>query len=141
MTQSPTLSTPIVKPNTFEFNCHINFDPTRIDVGFDVTWLFDGHPDTNLAPSHITGPTRDVSLDQKYLMGHLGKEVCSLSVLFILAKTPICFDWLHDNWAPTRENLSSGVCEQQRADKPPHPGSLISAFCYSLFGQYLILAC
>ena len=97
MTQSPTLSTPIVKPNTFEFNCHINFDPTRIDVGFDVTWLFDGHPDTNLAPSHITGPTRDVSLDQKYLMGHLGKEVCSLSVLFSLAKMPICFDCLHDN--------------------------------------------
>ena len=96
MTQSPTLSTPIVKPNTFEFNCHINFDPTRIDVGFDVTWLFDGHPDTNLAPSHITGPTRDVSLDQKYLMGHLGKEVCSLSILFRLDKIPICIDCLHD---------------------------------------------
>ena len=31
-------------------------------------------------------------------------------------------------WASTRENLSSGVREQQCADQPAHPGSLISAF-------------
>lgn len=76
MTQSPTLSNPIVKPDTFEFNCHINYDPSATDVGFDVTWLFDGKPDQAVPKGHITGATRDSSIDQKLLVGHLGEEVC-----------------------------------------------------------------
>lgn len=75
MTQNPTLSNPIVKPHTFEFNCHVNFDPSRTDVGFDVTWLFDGKPDPTLTTGHITGATRDLSIDQKFLVGHLGEAV------------------------------------------------------------------
>lgn len=75
MTQSPTLSNPIVKPNTFEFNCHINFDPTKTDVGFDVQWLFDGKPDNNIPKDHISGAARDSTIDQKFLVGHLGETV------------------------------------------------------------------
>ena len=75
MTQSPTLSNPIVKPSTFEFNCHVNYDPTNTNVGFDVQWLFDGKPDHNVPKIHITGAQRDAAIDQKYLVGHLGETV------------------------------------------------------------------
>ena len=82
MTQNPTLSLPIVKPFTFEFNCHVNFNSTRSDVGFDIEWLFDGIPDRNISTRHISGLQRDSSIDQKYLVGHLGQAV-SCQILFI----------------------------------------------------------
>ena len=82
MTSSPALSTPIVKPTTFEFNCKVNFDPARTDVGFDVTWLFDGKPDPNVPKDHITGSARDSRIDQKYLVGHLGEAVRLLHVKY-----------------------------------------------------------
>ena len=75
MTQSPSLSNPIVKSNTFEFNCHVNYDPTKKNVGFDVQWLFDGKPDPIVPKRHVTGAQRDVVIDQKFLVGHLGKTV------------------------------------------------------------------
>ena len=34
----------------------------------------------------------------------------------------------HMKWASMGQNLSSGVCEQQRADQPAHPRRMISAF-------------
>ena len=78
MTQSPSLSYPVVKPNTFEFNCHVNFNTTRTDVGFDIEWLFDGVPDRNISRRRISGAQRDSSIDQKYLVGHLGQAVSCL---------------------------------------------------------------
>lgn len=75
MTNSPKLSNPIVKPDTFEFNCHVDFDPARSDVGFDVVWFFGNKSDPNVPVTHLTGMQRDASLDQKYLDGHLGESV------------------------------------------------------------------
>ena len=75
MLNSPTLSNPIVKPDTFEFKCHVNFDPSRADVGFDVQWIFDNKTDTNIPTSHLSGTQRDATLDQKYLAGHMGETV------------------------------------------------------------------
>ena len=69
------------KLDTFEFNCHVNFDPSRLDVGFDVTWLFDGKPDPNVPRGHVIGSDRNSDLDQKFLVGHLGETVCTVSAL------------------------------------------------------------
>ena len=38
------------------------------------------------------------------------------------------FVWVHNNWAYTRENLSSVFANNTGADQPVHPHSLISAF-------------
>ena len=43
----------------------------------------------------------------------------------------------YHNWASTRENLYSGICEQTYADQPAHSRSLISAFVI-LFLEYNI---
>ena len=40
--------------------------------------------------------------------------------------------------ASTWENLSSGFANSEGADRPGHPHSLISAFCYSLFLESFI---
>lgn len=76
MLQSPHLSNPIASPYTFKFDCDINFDPNRRDVGFEVRWLFNGKPDPNVPNTVITdGTTRTASLDQAGLKGHLNQEV------------------------------------------------------------------
>ncbi|XP_053404327.1 uncharacterized protein LOC123554181 isoform X2 [Mercenaria mercenaria] len=72
MLQNPHLSNPVVKADTFEFACDINFDPSRTDVGFDVKWLFDGKEFTKIPMTHLSGSQRHALLDQKYLAGHLG---------------------------------------------------------------------
>ncbi|XP_053404804.1 uncharacterized protein LOC123555193 [Mercenaria mercenaria] len=88
MTQSPTLSNPIVKPDTFEFNCHINFDPSNSQVGFKVSWLFDNKTDPKVPVTEINGITRDVQLDQKYLHNNLGKTLSCIAEPFFLT-TPL----------------------------------------------------
>lgn len=75
MTNSPQLSNPIVKPDTFEFKCHVDFDASRSDVGFDVMWYFDNKTDPAVPATHLTGLQRDAVLDQKYLDGHLGQSL------------------------------------------------------------------
>ena len=75
LTKSPTLSDPIVKQHTFEFNCHIDYDPSKTDVGFPVSWLFDNKTDPIAPVTTINGTARDVTLDQKYLKFNLGKTV------------------------------------------------------------------
>ena len=49
------------------------------------------------------------------------------------------YDWTNGNyfcpvykWASTRENVYSGLCEQQGTDQPVHPHSLISTFAIRL---------
>ncbi|XP_045199354.2 von Willebrand factor D and EGF domain-containing protein-like [Mercenaria mercenaria] len=84
MTKSPTLSNPIVKSDTFEFSCHINFDPSRSDVGFYVSWLFDNKTDPNVPDTKITGLDRNVLLDQKYLKYHLGKTLSCIAQSYFL---------------------------------------------------------
>ena len=78
MTQSPTLSTPIVTSSTFKFNCHINYDPSQSNVGFQVRWKFDNQTDPKVPVTTLHGTDRDAELDQKYLQNHLGKTVSSL---------------------------------------------------------------
>ena len=84
MLNGPHLSDPILtyvnsstgKPTSFEFQCQINFDPARTDVGFDVKFLFDGKWDMKVPTRSISGAQqRTVSLDQKYLIGHMGQNV------------------------------------------------------------------
>jgi hypothetical protein len=75
MLSNPTLSNPIVKPDTFEFKCHVNFDASRSDVGFDVEWIFDNKTVASIPKTHLTGTSRDAVLDQKYLAGHMGETV------------------------------------------------------------------
>lgn len=81
MMNNPQLSDPIVKPDTFQFKCHVNFDPTRTDVGFDVEWLFDNKTDTHVARTHVTGSARDVVIDQSALAGHMGETVSMLGMI------------------------------------------------------------
>lgn len=79
MLNSPHLSDPIVQPDTFKFDCDIHFDTARRDTGFEVKWLFDGKPDANVPNVKITdGTTRQASLDQMALKGHLGQEVMEI---------------------------------------------------------------
>ena len=48
------------------------------------------------------------------------------------------FPMIHENiWASTWENLSMGFCEQQSADQPAHPRSLISTFVIRLLESIL----
>ncbi|XP_053404692.1 von Willebrand factor D and EGF domain-containing protein-like [Mercenaria mercenaria] len=75
MLNNPSLSYPIVKPDTFEFKCHVNFDASRSDVGFDVQWYFDNKTDASVPDTHLSGTQRDAVLDQKYLAGHLGESL------------------------------------------------------------------
>ncbi|WAR27902.1 VWDE-like protein [Mya arenaria] len=76
MLTSPHLSNPILTPGSFKFQCDINFDHARRDVGFDVQFLFDDKPDRNVPPVHITdGVTRHADLDQNLLKGHMGQNV------------------------------------------------------------------
>ncbi|XP_052219253.1 von Willebrand factor D and EGF domain-containing protein-like [Dreissena polymorpha] len=92
MLNGPHLSDPILtyvnsstgKPTSFEFQCQINFDPARNDVGFDVKFLFDGKWDMKVPTRSISGAQqRTVSLDQKYLIGHMGQNVsCAVSSYF-----------------------------------------------------------
>ncbi|WAR27900.1 VWDE-like protein [Mya arenaria] len=76
MLSSPHLSNPILTPGSFKFQCDINFDHARRDVGFDVQFLFDDKPDRNVPPVHITdGVTRHADLNQNLLKGHMGQNV------------------------------------------------------------------
>ena len=75
ITQSPHLSTPIVEPTTFKFNCDVNFDKSRTDVGFQIEWLFNGKPDSKVPKTQLAGTSRQASMDQTYLEGHLGETV------------------------------------------------------------------
>ncbi|XP_053404691.1 von Willebrand factor D and EGF domain-containing protein-like [Mercenaria mercenaria] len=87
MLNSPQLSNPIVKTNTFEFKCHVDFDASRSDVGFDVMWVFDNKTDTSIPATHLTGTQRDAFLDQKYLANHLGESL-SCKVRSYFKNTP-----------------------------------------------------
>ena len=62
-------------------------------------------------------------------LGHMSSLAKCLSKIAIVSLIyqfyQSCLNYI---WAQSRENLSSGVCEQQRADQPAHPRSLISAF-------------
>lgn len=87
MLSNPTLSNPIVKPDTFEFKCHVNFDASRSDVGFDVEWIFDNKTVASIPKTHLTGTSRDAVLDQKYLAGHMG-ETLSCRVRSYFTATP-----------------------------------------------------
>jgi hypothetical protein len=73
MVLNPTLSNPILKPDTFEFDCHINFNESRTDVGFYVEWVFDNT--TVVSTARVQGSTRDVTLNQTFMKGQLGKTV------------------------------------------------------------------
>ncbi|WAR27901.1 VWDE-like protein [Mya arenaria] len=73
-----------------DVTCDINFDHARRDVGFDVKFLFDGKPDRNVPPVHITdGVTRHADLDQNLLKGHMGQNVsCAVRTFFLTPPKP-----------------------------------------------------
>ncbi|XP_052784032.1 von Willebrand factor D and EGF domain-containing protein-like [Mya arenaria] len=90
MLSSPHLSNPILTPGSFKFQCDINFDHARRDVGFDVQFLFDDKPDRNVPPVHITdGVTRHADLNQNLLKGHMGQNVsCAVRTFFLTPPKP-----------------------------------------------------
>ena len=55
------------------------------------------------------------------------------------------FHWIYGNdiiiWASSRQNLSSGVCEQQRRRSACASAQTDQRLCYSLTGKYHISTC
>jgi len=92
MTLNPHLSDPILDTGSFHFTCDINFDATRRDTGFQVTWLFDGKPDRNVSSVKLTnGVDRSTDLDQMSLKGHLGQDVRSVSYHYVSIRIQLHF--------------------------------------------------
>ena len=58
-------------------------------------------------------------------------------IRFFLQRGPLCYS----TWALTRENLSSGVCEQQRRKSACTSAQSDQHFCNSLIGKYQIKTC
>ncbi|KAL4219743.1 hypothetical protein ACF0H5_020157 [Mactra antiquata] len=100
--QSPHLSNPIVKTDTFEFHCDVNFNKSNTDIGFDVVWMFNNKTDTNVPGTTLTGSNRTAILDQKYLEHHMNEEVsCKVRAFNTKTQSHVKGPWVPSNvyWA------------------------------------------
>ena len=56
------------------------------------------------------------------------EDACLLIIVYVMQQGCLKLMFYNNKWALRRVELSSGVCNNKRADRPAHPRSLTIAF-------------